>query len=400
MQDRTATRVLLAVVDPASTAALARVALDVAGRWGDLRALTVVPPGAGTATRAEAVATLAAVQDAVTRLGGRDVPVELVTEVVEADHPAVAVHDVVDRDDVDVVVMGWQGQGNAASSFGRIVDEVVGRSRVPLLMVREGTAEPASLLVAFDTDQLHPAGRRGLVLAGAVAASMREARGWPVTLLQTGADEFPELPAEIATLTDRIHHDPRRRHDAVAAAVDASTVLVAPVAPTVAGLRAATTRLNWAAGVATMVVAVDVGPVGPREDLAGAATSRRRGDRSRAADGAQGGDDPPGRQGVALTISSVDPVARRPVMDALADAGEVGTVRTWWEGRDQRPHLAITVTVDDATRSDAIGAVMAVADRLPELVGARVRYDLVEAPTPLRLRELRPLGPLGELNLE
>lgn len=400
MVDGSTTCVLLAVVAPASTTCLARVAVDVAGRWGHVRVLTVVPRGAGPVEHADAAATLVAVEDAVTRLGGAHVPVR--TEVVEADHPAVAVHDVVARDDVDIVVMGWQGSGSAATSFGRIVDEVVGRSRVPLLMVRAGEVEPTSLLVAFDTDQLHPAGRRGLALAGAVAAALREARGWPVTLLRAGVDELSELPDAIATLTDRIHHDPRRRHDAVAAAVEASTMLVAPVAPTVAGLRAATTRLNWAAGTATLVVAVDVGPVGPREILSGFGIGA-----SAVADptdptAAPGGRlaERPGRRGVSLTIATDDPVARRPVVDALADAGEVGTVRTWWEGREQRPHLAITVTVDDATGSEAIGAVMAVTDALPELVGARVRYDLVEAPTPLRLRELRPLGPLGELDWE
>lgn len=392
MADAADTCVLLPIVSPASVDCLVGVAVDVAGPGGRLRALTAVPPGASSADVRAARAMLATVEDAVARLHtDPSAAACLSTEVVEADHPASAVHDAAARDAVDVVVMGWHGSGSASSSFGGIIDEVVGRSRVPLLMVRQGAVDPTGLVVAFDTDQLHPAGRRGLVLAGAVAASLRSARGWPVTLLQTGAEEFPELPDEIATLTDRIHHDPRRRHDAVAAIVEPTTMVVAPVAPTVAGLRAATTRLNWAVGAATLVVAIDVGPVGPRETLAAVSLD---------VTAPEPREERPGRRGVSLTISSADPVQRRPVMAALSDAGEVGAVRTWWAGRDSRPHLSITVTVDQMTGSDAIGAVMAVTDALPELVGARVRYDLVDAPTPLRVQELRPMGPLGELDWE
>lgn len=387
MGDGADTCVLLPVVAPGSVPALVEVAVAIAGPGGHLLALTAVPSGAAAEDVAAARQTLIRVEGEVAAQSGFDVVLD--TEVVEADHPALAIHDLASRVDADVVVMGWAGSGSASSSFGSIIDEVVGRSRVPLVMVRAGTARPSSVVVAFDTDQLHPAGRRGLALAGAVAASLRSARDWPITLLQTGAKEFPDLPPGIATLTDRIHHDPRRRHDAVEALVDPTTLVVAPVAPTVAGLRAATTRLNWAVGEATLAVAIDVGPVGPRESLS----------RVTLPDGNREHDpERRGRQGVALTIVSTDPVERRPVMAALADAGEVGQVRSWWAGRESRPHLSITVTIDQATESDAIGAVMAVTDMLPELVGARVRYDLVDAPTPFRVRELRPMGPLGELD--
>ncbi|MBY5163955.1 universal stress protein [Salsipaludibacter albus] len=385
------TCVLLPIVAPGSVDGLVALALDVAGPDGTVRALTAVPEQAGRDRRREARATLRRVEQAVAERVGDRSGIELDTEVLEADHPALAIHDATSRHDVDVVVMGWRGSGSATSSFGAIIDEVVGRSRVPLLMLRAGTRPPTSLVVAFDTDQLHPAGRRGLVLAGGAAAALREANGWPVTLLQTGADDLPDLPVEIATLTDRIHHDPRRRHDAVEAVVDPSTMVVAPVAPTVAGLRAATTRLNWATGDASLLVAIDVGPIGPREPL-----SRLTLDLPAPVPTTE----PPGRHGVGLTIVSDEPLPRRRVVDALAVAGEVGSVRTWWSGRDDRPHLSVMVTVTDCTESDAVASVMAVTDSLPELVGARVRYDLVDAPSPLRVRELRPMGPLGELDWE
>ncbi len=388
MADGVDTCVLLAIVAPASVTRLLEVAIGIAGPGGRVVACTAVPSGAHRDAVAAARTTLGAVEDEVASQSSTT-GVTLATEVVEAEHPAEAVHDLVGRVGADVVVMGWHGSGSASSSFGTIIDEVVGRSRVPLVMVRPGAAAPTSLVVAFDTDQLHPAGRRGLALAGAVAASLRTSRGWPITLLQTGAEDFPDLPVGVRTLTDRIHHDPRRRHEAVEALVEPTTMVVAPVAPTVAGLRAATTRLNWAVGAATLAVAIDVGPVGPRESL-----SRVTLPRTAESDTPER----PGRHGVAVTIVSPDPVDRRPVVAALADAGEVGSVRTWWAGRESRPHLSIVVTVDDVTESDAIGAVVAVTDTLPQLVGARVRYDLVDAPTPLRVRELRPMGPLGELD--
>lgn len=373
-------RVLLPVASPESSAHLALVALGLVGTGGHVIAVSVVPTAAAAATVAAARSVLAGVEDL---LADTDVTVESL--VVAAESTAAGVHDTALARQVDAVVMGWAGSGSGRTAFGDIVDHVVGRSRVPLIMVRPGAGLPSSLLLAFDTDQLHPSGRRGLVLATRVAMALQDRNGWPLTLLQTGEEDGPELPRLVAELTDRIHHDPRRRHEALAAAVRADQLVVAPVAPTVAGLRSATSRINWAVGDATLAVAIDVGPTGSREDLSAAAAPQLR----------LVGDDTgsgPRLHGIAVTASADEPLDRRAIHHALQAAGEVTNIRTWWAGPSRLPHLSLVVTVSAESDSMAIGRVLEVADNLPALAGARVRYDLVEPPTPWRVRELTPMG--------
>lgn len=372
--------VLVPVVSPGSAVHLGVVALGMVGSGGRVIAMSVVPPEADSATVAEAESVLATMEQL---LDGTGVVVEPI--VMTGESVAIAVHHTATDRGVDAVVMGWGGSGSGQSAFGDIVDHVVGRSRVPLVMVRPGASLPTSVLLAFDTDQLHPSGRRGLVLAARVASALRDRNGWPLKLLQTGEPDGPDLPAVVSDLTDRIHHDPRRRHEALASAVHGELLVVAPVAPTVAGLRSATARINWAAGDATLAVAVDVGPTGPHEDLSVAtalSTSPMTPHISQ----------PGRRHGIAVTASADAPPDRREIQQALTGVGEVSTVRTWWAGRAREPHLSMVVSVVAESDSLAIGRVLEVLDTLPALAGARVRYDLVEPPTPLRVRELTPLG--------
>lgn len=372
--------VLVPVVSPDSAVHLAVVALGMVGSGGRVIAMSVVPHQADAVAVTEAESVLASMEGL---LDGTGVVVEPI--VMTADSIPIAVHDTAGQRGVDAVVMGWGGSGSGQSAFGDIVDHVVGRSRVPLIMVRPGASLPTSLLLAFDTDQLHPSGRRGLVLAARVASSLRDRNGWPLTLLQTGEQDGPELPRVVAALTDRIHHDPRRRHEALASAVHGELLVVAPVAPTVAGLRSATSRINWAAGDATLAVAVDVGPTGPREDLSVTTAMPTSAMASPTGQSRR-------RHGIAVTASAEDPPDRRQIQQALTEVGEVTTVRTWWAGRAREPHLSMVVSVVAESDSLAIGRVLEVLDTLPALAGARVRYDLVAPPTPLRVRELTPLG--------
>lgn len=373
-------RVLMPVVSPQSGAHLGLVALGLVGSGGHVIAMSVVHPDADAATVAAAESVLAGVEAMLIDTGAT-----IETLVVAAESTAGAVHDTALARDVDAVVMGWGGSGSGRTAFGEIVDHVVGRSRVPLVMVRPGARLPSSLLLAFDTDQLHPSGRRGLVLATTVAMALRDRNDWPLTLLQTGEEDGPELPTVVAQLTDRIHHDPRRRHEALAAAVRSDQLVVAPVAPTVAGLRSATSRINWAVGDATLAVAIDVGPTGNREDLSDAAapTLRVVDDGSR-----------PARRlhGIAVTASADEPLDRRAIQQAMREVGEVTSIRTWWAGPSRSPHLSLVVAVSAESDSMALGRVLDVADALPALAGARVRYDLVDPPTPWRVRELTPMG--------
>lgn len=373
-------RVLLPVVSPDTAPHLATVALGLVGTTGQIIAVSIVPPDADRAAIDEAGHVLAATEALIEGTG-----VAIETVVMAADSVARAVHDAALARNVDVVVMGWAGSGSSQSAFGAIVDHVVGRSRVPLLMVRPGRSLPTSVLLAFDTDQLHPSGRRGLVLAANVAGALRDRNGWPLTLLQTGQEDGPDLPREVAELTDRIHHDPRRRHEALASVMHADQLVVAPVAPTVAGLRSATSRINWAAGDATLAVAVDVGPIGSREDLSRATATPLR--------AVPDVEERPARlHGISVTATAEEPPDRHAVQQALSAVGEVSGIRTWWSGRERQPHLSLVVSVVAESDSLAIGRVLEVLDALPALAGARVRYELVEPPTPWRLRELTPLG--------
>ncbi len=373
-------RVLLPVVSPQSGAHLGLVALGIVGTGGHVVAMSVVSPDADAATVRDAEAVLAGIQDMLTDTGAT-----IETLVVAAESTAGAVHDTALARKVDAVVMGWGGSGSGRTAFGEIVDHVVGRSRVPLVMVRPGARLPSSLLLAFDTDQLHPSGRRGLVLATKVAMALRDRNDWPLTLLQSGEEEGPELPVVLAALTDRIHHDPRRRHEALAAAVRSDQLVVAPVAPTVAGLRSATSRINWAVGDATLAVAIDVGPTGSREDLSDATAPPLR--------VVDDGRRPAQRlHGIAVTASAEEPLDRKAIQRAMQRVGEVTSIRTWWEGPARSPHLSLVVALSAESDSVALGRVLDVADSLPALTGARVRYDLVEPPTPWRVRELTPLG--------
>lgn len=372
--------VLLPVVSPASVPHLALVALGLAGPQGTITALSVVTSEADDVGTRAATDLLDDVEEVVADAG-----IDLRTMVVFAESEAAAVHEAVGSGGVDVVVMGWAGSGSAQSAFGAIVDQVVGRSRVPLLMVRPGAALPSSLLLVFDTDQLHPSGRRGLKLAAEVARTLQERNDWPLTLLQTGAETGPDLPRVVAELSDRLHHDPRRRHVALEATTHAELLVVAPVAPTVAGLRSATARINWAAGDATLAVAVDVGPVGDTADLRAAASVPLR---------AVPSSEPPSpRQfGIAVTVAAEEPPDRHAVQRALRDVGPVTSVRTWRSAEQFGACLGLTVVATAGTESAAIGRVLEVLDALPALAGARVRYEPVAAPTPWRVRELTPLG--------
>lgn len=378
--------VLLAVVAPASVPHLVTVAAGIAGPAGRVLAVTVVPSATNRQAVEAARITMAAVEDTASGMG-----TSIDTLVMAGSSPAVLVHEAAVSHHADMVVMGWRGSGNIATAFGSIIDQVVGRSQVPLIMVRPGAQMPTSLLLAFDSDQLNPAGRRGLLLAASVSHALGERYEWPLTLLQTGAEVSQDLPAEVARLTDRVHHDPRRRHEALAAVADHDQMVVVPVAPTIAGLRSATTRVNWAVADATLVVAVDVGPVAvqseglteasdqPPIDLATRTGPARR-----------------GRHAMAVTAVAHERIDRRILQAALQVVGEVSGIRTWWAGADREPHLSLVVTVVAESGSDALGDVLAVLDTLPALAGARLRYDLVDTPTPLRVRELAPFGLLGD----
>jgi hypothetical protein len=194
----------------------------------------------------------------------------------------------------------------------------------------------------------------------------------PATVLRTGPKDL-HLPPHVERLGDRVHHDPRRTDQAVGAYARPEDVVVAAVAPTVSGLRAATTHLAWAAPAATLVVAVDVGPTREEglEDAVALAAA-------------------PPDLGAATT-----PTERRPlgvvVTARLPESGEVGPgalervlqavgptdqVMVWWPADDPHPHLMATVTVEASDPNDAIAQVMSAVRDAPAFRGAEISYDL------------------------
>jgi hypothetical protein len=357
--------VLVPVANPASTLPLlicaARIAVADNGR---VELVTVLRPGASADEHAHAWQGLADAEDAAATLGatarGR---------VVTAVEPASGVLDAIGELEASLVLMGWRGSSSTSDVFGRLIDSVVGRSTVPLAVVRLGTVPFRRVLLPVSADHLLPGGAGGLCLAARLADRLRVGAEQPTTLLRTGPREL-DLPAEVAALGDRVHHDPRRTDQAVGAFARADDLVVAAVAPTVSGLRAATTHLAWSAPDATLLVAVDVGPT--RE--AGLADAVEQA-------GEPAPDNVPDKARevrIVVTARLPDDRAITPehLDQVLREAGATDHLMAWWPAGDPRPHVRATVTVRAAGVNAAIGAVMVAVHDAPRMRGAEISYDV------------------------
>ncbi|MCC5950090.1 MAG: universal stress protein [Nitriliruptoraceae bacterium] len=362
--------VLVPVANPASARPLLRIAARIAAPdGGRVELLTTVSTRADADDHAHAWKGLAAAEDAAAQLG-----VRARGRVVTVDDPAQGVLDHIDELDASLVLMGWRGRSSTSNVFGRLLDTVVGRSSVPLAVVRLGTVPYQRVLLPVSADHLLPGGGSGLALAGVLADRLRHSTSQPTTLLRTGARELA-LPPALEALGDRVHHDPRRTDQAVAAFARAEDLVVAPVAPTVSGLRAATTHLAWAAPDATLLVAIDVGP-------------RREAGLDRAVDSA-GGPPPATPSGTPTTrairvlvtarLPGDTPATTEILERALRRVGVTDHLMAWWPAGDPRPCVSGTVTVDAASRNGAIGAVMVAIHDSDALRGAEITYDLDRA---------------------
>ena len=357
--------ILVPVANPASIGPLLGYAAALAGPMGTVKLLTILGPRADADDHAHAEQGLADVQRSSGSLGAH-----VCGEVRTAADVATGVLDAVAEVSPALVVMGWRGQSSTTDVFGRLIDHVVGRSSVPLAVVRLGLTPPQRLLFPVSEEHLLPGGRGSLSLAVELARRVREHAGYPSTVLRTGA-RTGELPDEVHQLGDRVHHDPRRTHKAVEAFSQPDDLIVAAVAPTASGLRAATTHLAWAAPEATLLVAVDVGP--SRSDGIVAAVSD-------AGQPAPHRPDPPAEKvRIVITIrlpESEEAVSPERVEEVLRSAGETELVMSWWPANDDRAHVGATVT----SRSDGVNAAMArvmtVLHDTPDLSGAEITYEL------------------------
>lgn len=360
-------RVLVPVANPASAGPFLELAARIArADGGRVELVSVLPPGASDDERR---ATLAALADGEAVAAGLGVAVR--ARAIADEDVARAVLADVERLDASLVLMGWRGTSSTSDVFGRLIDRIVGRSHVPLAIARLGVGRHRRVVLPVSADHLLPGGSGGLCLAARLADRLRADTMEPTTLLRTGP-RGEQLPAEVAALGDRIHHDPRRTDRAVAAFARADDLVVAAVAPTVSGLRAATTHLAWAAPESTLLVAIDVGPRAETglDRAVGSVTVRP--ERLEAS--------PEEQRAVRVIVTARLPEDGRVTLDALERVlRPIGTVEqpmTWWPVDDARAHVRATVSVHARTIDAAIGRVMAAVRDSDALAGAEISYDL------------------------
>lgn len=360
-RDRT---ILVPVANPASATPLLRYATDLAGPGGRVHMVTIVPPDTTADAHGHAWEGLTAAEELAADLG-----VTVRGQVRRSPSAAAGVLAAIDEDAPALVLMGWRGTTSASDVFGRLIDHVVGRSSIPLAVVRLGREPVDRIVVPVSAEHMLPGGGGSLSLAADLTRRIRTSTGHPTTVLRTGPRRG-ELPGDIRELGDQIHHDPRRTHKAVEAFHRDRDLIVAPVAPTASGLRAATTHLAWAAPEATLLVAVDVGPV-RSGGLAEAVTDAGRPAPRRARP-------PVAQQRIVVTVRLPEHLATTPeVVEALlGTVGEVELVMSWWPLDDDRAHVGATVTVTSEGPNRALAAVMTALHDAQELRGAEISYEL------------------------
>jgi nucleotide-binding universal stress UspA family protein len=364
--------ILVPIANPASAQALLVCAAHLAAPDdGTIELVTVVSDDATADEHAHAWNGLADAESAAQDLG-----VRASARVVSASAVGDGVLHAIAELDASLVLMGWRGGSSTTDVFGNLIDHVVGRSTVPLAVVRLGTEPFRRVLLPVSDDHLLPGGESGLDLATAFARRLQAGCEEPPTVLRTGARDA-QLPESVTSLGDRIHHDPRRTHHAVAAFARADDLVVAAVAPTVSGLRAATTHLAWAAPDATLLVAVDTGPT--REP--GLASVQEAGAPAPARA-------PADRRSVRIVVTARLPDDRNVTPEhldrVLRGAGATDHLMAWWPAGDPRPHVRATVTLEAAGINAAISAVMVAVHDAPELRGAEISYDVDRGPASQR----------------
>jgi hypothetical protein len=369
VQEPTATgpghRIVVPVVNPASVGAL----LDLTGALAAADGGTVVPV---TCIRRDAPAderahAWQAIADAEQL--GEQRGLTVTGRVVEHEEIAEGVLAAVESEEATLVVMGWRGRSSTSNVFGALIDTIVGRSTVPLAVVRLGTTTPRRVLLPVSADHLLPGGDRGLGLAVELARRLATATPEPATVLRTGRREL-ELPANVLALGDRVHHDLRRTDQAVGAFARADDLVVAAVAPTVSGLRAATTHLAWAAPDATLLVAVDVGR--PREP----GLDRAVDDAGKPAPPPAVGDVRDVRIVVTVRLPEPAEASTEQLDRVLRQAGRTDHLMAWWPADDPHPHVRATVTVRARDVNRAIAEVMVAVHDTEDFRGAEITYEV------------------------
>ena len=355
--------VLVPLINPASALGLMRLgALLAKADGGRVIPVTVVAAGSDDAA-IDAARELVLKAEAVSRSLG--VPAQGVVAIDDA--VATGVLDAAEEQEATLALIGWRGQSTNQNVFGELIDSIVGRSAIPLAIVRQTDRPIRRLLLPVSDDHLLPSGNRGVELAADLVRRLHDGTQAPVMVLRTGEARRP-LPPSVLRLSDRVHHDTRRVDAAVSVAATRDDCIVVPVAPIISGLRTATTHVAWAAPDAAIVVAVDVGPP-PKKSLV---TAVRRAGQPRP------GGEPEAPEGqatlhpVAVTVCFPQPTDVG--LDVLADLlGRLGSV---WECAERGGELEVTVAVAAADAHSALSTVMIALHESPLVQGAEIRYEL------------------------
>lgn len=360
-EHRLGDRVLVPFVRPDSLPILLDVAAALAQQDdGTVIAVTVVPEDANSRTRAEAEALCTIAEQESAHRG-----VSCEAMIVEAGDVASAIRATAVDVGASMVVMGWRGALTTENVLGRTVDQVLGRSSVPVGVLRAPSWPPAGVVFAVSDAQLAHDGGRGVELAAAVGGAIVASRPMRVRIVRTGESVDP-LPHRLRQLSDRLHRDTSSLPEAVRASAHPGDLIITAVPPTTDGLREATRHLVQAVPEASVLTVLDV-PAMP-QDIADALAEQAR----------QPGPDRAGSYVISVSIAvALDAqVSRRRLRRALEPCGHVADLRVRWMGRPRQQQVELDVEVEAGSRTAALGAVMEVLHDFDDLVGSDLRYEV------------------------
>jgi len=355
--------VLVPLINPASALGLVRLgALLAKSDGGRVVPVTVVASGSDVAAL-DAARELILKAEAVSHAFG--VPAHGVVAI--DDSVATGVLDAAEEQEATLALIGWRGLSTNQNVFGELIDSIVGRSAIPLAIVRQNDRPIRRLLLPVSDDHLLPSGNRGVELAADLVTRLHDGTQAPVMVLRTG-EARRALPDSVLRLSDRVHHDTRRVDTAISAAATQDDCIVVPVAPIISGLRTATTHVAWAAPDATIMVAVDVGPP-PKKSLV---TAVRRAGQPR----------PTTEPEVVAEQVTVHPIAVTVCFPEASDVGldvltdllsRLGVVNDSFERNGELVVMVAVAAVDSHT---ALSTVMIALHESPLVQGAEIRYEL------------------------
>lgn len=233
--------VVVPLVSPATATWLGKLAAVVARADGG----TVVPISVVTPSSTEEAAAQARVAVDRAARAALDHGADSRADVVTGQRVPTAVVDAVDDLDASLVMMGWQGRSTTHNIFGELIDSVIGRSNVPLAVVRPAEDPYGRVLVPVSDDHLGDAGQRGVSLATQLAERLSRDTDSSLVVVHVG-EESTQLPPELAQASGAMLRMDGPVAQAVAQVARPDDIVVTPVAPTGDGLRNATTHLAWA----------------------------------------------------------------------------------------------------------------------------------------------------------